>query len=395
MGATGQGWRDPACWKNNNCDFLRFFLATLVIFAHSFVLLSGTDNTEPLMILTGQLPSGALAVDGFFIMSGLLVTSSLARSRGALDFVAKRARRIYPGFTVAVLFGAFIVGPLAARDPTIPFQPGELARIARGIVTLSGDFQTYAFVDNPLAKTVNGSLWSISYEAWCYVGVLLLGLAGWLERRVVLAIFTFAIAVSLVFAVKHPALGVGVLGRIFGWPENWARLLPFYLSGVIFYLYRESLPYSGRLAAASALTLVVGAVVPHGLIVALPTAGAYLLFWLAFHPRPTFHGWARKGDFSYGIYLYAFPIQQVLVAFFRPHLRPLLLFAIATPLAMAAGMASWHLVEKRFLVRARGRGAARLPRPARTPTLARGGGSSSRNSDPAGNASHADGIVSG
>jgi peptidoglycan/LPS O-acetylase OafA/YrhL len=356
-----RGWRDPACWRKNNCDFLRFFLASLVIFAHSFVMLSGTDRTEPLMILTGQLPSGALAVDGFFILSGLLVTSSLVRSRGTLDFLGKRARRIYPGFALAVLVGAFIVGPVAASDPRIPFAPGEIARTMQAIVTLKGDFQQYAFLDNPFPKSLNGSLWTISYEAWCYVGVMLLGLCGLLKRRTVLAIFILSIAVSVVWEAMHPAVGVGFLGRIFGWPENWARLIPYYLSGVTFYLYRDRLPFSGRLAAASALALVVGAVVPHGLAVALPTFGAYLLFWIAFHPRLPLHDWAKRGDFSYGIYLYAFPIQQLLVKFWRPHLSPLLLFAISTPLAIAAGAASWHLVEKRFLHRGDARVHPRVP----------------------------------
>jgi peptidoglycan/LPS O-acetylase OafA/YrhL len=348
-GATSQGWKNPACWSNNNCDFLRFFLATLVIFSHSFALLSGTDNTEPLMILTRQLPSGALAVDGFFILSGLLVTHSLMRSRGALDYLRKRAKRIYPGFTVAVLLCAFVVGPLAARDPHIPFQPGQIAATVRAVVTLMGDFQRYAFLDNPFKHSANGSLWSISYEAWCYVGVMLLGLTGWLNRRTVLGIFIVSVAASVVFEVWNLDPHAGRLELAFGSPASWARLLPFYLSGVTFYLYRESLPFSGVLAALSAAGLVVGTVVPHGLAAALPTFGAYLLFWLAFHPRIPFHRWARRGDFSYGIYLYAFPIQQLIVKFWLPHLRPLILFAISAPLAIGAGVASWHLVEKRFL----------------------------------------------
>jgi peptidoglycan/LPS O-acetylase OafA/YrhL len=358
-GGPARGWQDETAWeRQNNFDFLRFALATLVIFAHSFALLVGNDSTEPLMRLTGQQTFGALAVDGFFILSGFLVTQSWFRSKGAGDYLKKRARRIYPGFIVATLFCMFVVGPLAARDPLTPFHPQELLRAAWNIPALRGNFQRYVFLDNPFPHTANGSVWSIPYEAWCYVGVMLLAVLAWIKRKPMLAIFALSIAVSATFDILHlensgtRLADGGRLGPIIGGPPEWARLLPFYLAGMIFYVYRPVLPFSARWAVVSAVALVLGGWWSHGFVFTLPTAGAYLLFWAAFHPGLRLSRWAKYGDFSYGIYLYAFPIQQLLVMFF-PRIQPLALFAAATPLAILAGVASWHLVEKHFLKRRR------------------------------------------
>jgi peptidoglycan/LPS O-acetylase OafA/YrhL len=88
------------------------------------------------------------------------------------------------------------------------------------------------------------------------------------------------------------------------------------------------------------------------MLAAVAVAGGYVILWVGFHPRIRF-GWvSRWGDLSYGTYLYAFLIQQLL-AKYLPGIRPMTMFAMATPAALAAGYLSWHLIEKPFLARAR------------------------------------------
>jgi peptidoglycan/LPS O-acetylase OafA/YrhL len=322
--------------------------AVLVIFSHSFALLHGGDDTDPLMRFSRQLPWGAVALDAFFIISGYLVTHSLLRSSSSLNYLARRARRIYPGFVVACLVCGLLVAPFAIPRPAAAFEPGVLAKLGAGALTLRGLFVDNAFAHNPFPRSINGSLWSIAYEAWCYVLLLLLALTGMLKARRVAVLFGLSVTASLAFEVFRPEIHAGVLGHVFGWPAIWARLLPFYLGGSVFYFYRESLPLTNVGAALAAIGLVVGALMPPWLTPALPTLGSYLVFWLAFHPRVRVPNAAKYGDFSYGVYLYAFPIQQLLVSA-RPELQPLLLFAIATPLSVLCGALSWHLVEKRFV----------------------------------------------
>jgi peptidoglycan/LPS O-acetylase OafA/YrhL len=331
----------------NNFDALRLGFAVLVIFSHSFALLHGSDDTDPLMLFSRQVPLGAVALDAFFVISGYLVTHSLLHSRGPLDYLVRRARRIYPGFIVACLVSGLVVAPLAVRDAATAFEPGVLARLVAGALVLHGLFVEHAFPDNPFPHAINGSLWSIPYEAWCYVGLLALGLTRLLRPRSAALLFGLSVVVSVVFEVFKPTIPVGPLGHVFGWPAIWARLIPFYLAGTVYYFYRDSVPLTNVGAVLALLGLVAGALFPPGLTPALPILGSYLIFWFAFHPRISLSKAAKYGDFSYGVYLYAFPIQQLLVSAV-PGLRPLSLFAISTPLSVLSGVLSWHLVEKRM-----------------------------------------------
>jgi peptidoglycan/LPS O-acetylase OafA/YrhL len=333
----------------NNFDALRLGFAVLVIFSHSFALLHGGDDTDPLMRVSGQLPLGAVALDAFFVISGYLVTNSLLHSSGPLDYLVRRARRIYPGFILACLVCGLVVAPLAVRDPATAFEPRALVRLVAGAIALRGLFVDSAFLANPFPHAINGSLWSIAYEAYCYLGLLVLGMTRLLRARSTALLFALSVAVSVVFDVLKPEVHVGVLGHVIGWPATWARLLPFYLAGSVYYFYRDSVPLSNVGAVLAALGLVVGALVPHGLTPALPILGSYLLFWFAFNPAIKLSKAAKYGDFSYGVYLYAFPIQQLLVSAI-PGLTPLTLFALATPLSVLFGALSWHLVEKRMAV---------------------------------------------
>jgi peptidoglycan/LPS O-acetylase OafA/YrhL len=336
---------DPA-QRSNNFDFLRFALATLVIFSHSFALLHGSDATEPLMRATHQLPSGDLAVDGFFVISGFLVTHSWMRSKTAAEYAGKRIRRIYPGFAVALLVSAFIVGPLSSPDPGVPFRAHELAKLLRAMVTLRADIQQYAFPDNPYPHSANGSLWTIFYEVACYVGVAGLGAIGLLKRRRIVALMLLAsIAGCFALTAAGPAQRLSFTSTPLVIP---VRLASFFLAGMTAYLYRDRIRFSTPAITAAGIGLLVGAVLPHALVVGLPLCGAYLLFAFAFSKRIRLQSWATRGDFSYGIYLYAFPIQQLCIHYNRSW-HPLVLFCVATPLAIVAGMLSWWCVEKRFL----------------------------------------------
>jgi peptidoglycan/LPS O-acetylase OafA/YrhL len=359
----------PPDLTRNNFDALRFALAALVVFSHSFALLSGTDATEPLHRLTrGQIASGELAVDGFFILSGFLVTHSWAKVPSLVPFFRKRVSRIYPGFAVVTILSTLFLVPVAYAIPFGSFPPGMLAREALSMLTLRAYEPPGAFPGNAV-HALNGSLWSIPIEAWCYVGVVTLGLLGMIRRRRDVAVLLAgALALSLAFLIWNLNPGLKLVGAVFGWPRLWARMLPYFLSGMVFYLYRDRIRYTPRGAIIAGLALVAAIFVPHGLAVAGPLAGAYLLFWLGFSPSIRLHEWAKYGDFSYGMYLYAFPLQQLIIHGFRPT-HPLVLFFLSLPASVAMGALSWHGVEKWFLKRLR-KSAAPAPVLAPSPNSA-------------------------
>jgi peptidoglycan/LPS O-acetylase OafA/YrhL len=339
--ATGPG-KQPVL-----LDFMRFALATLVIFSHSYALLAGGDHTEPLYRLSrGQITWGGLAVDAFFILSGYLITQSWLRSDGFADYLKKRVLRIYPAFAVAVAFGVLVVAPLTASD-TLVIDP--LSWLA-GTLNLQGYSPYGVLADNPIAGQLNGSLWSISYEFWCYVGIAALGASAFLARRqTMLGLLVVSVGVSLLFIVNDLRPGGGVFGVVFGYPPFWARLLPYYLAGSVFYLYRDHLPLRWPIAAVALITLVLSLKLAHwGVALTFPVALGYVLIFVAHLSLPVLRSWSKPGDFSYGMYLYAFPIQQLLVHW-RKDLTPMTLFALSAPLTLAMAVISWHAIEKPFL----------------------------------------------
>jgi peptidoglycan/LPS O-acetylase OafA/YrhL len=168
-------------------DTLRLVFAVLVIFSHSFALGRGSDATEPLNLLThGRVSFGEVSVWSFFCISGFLITQSWTRAPFLLKFLRRRVGRIYPGFIVAALFGALIVAPLAADQPTwCAVSPLDfLLQTARLHV-----FHCFAFARNAYPNALNGSLWSIPFEFWCYVGVMAAGVLGVFRRRWLVVIF--------------------------------------------------------------------------------------------------------------------------------------------------------------------------------------------------------------
>ena len=344
-------------WENrqNNFDFLRLALAVLVIYSHAYPLGLGSEATEPFMRAThGQATGGGLAVDSFFIMSGFLIYASAQRSSSVFSFLKKRVTRIYPGFLVAALLTAIFVAPLGSARFVYPMLLPRVGDFLLQTLRLMEFHYADAFVGNPYPGPINGSIWSVSYEFWCYLGVALLLLAGVLRRRsLVLTLFVLSWLVGITFRVEGWILGGKWLGVLVGVPHFWARLLPLYLSGVVFYLYRERIPLSTALAAASALALSIACFFQAGLAVAFPIAGAYLLFYFAFSPAIRLHRAGEFGDFSYGTYLYAFPIEQLLMRHFGGTVAPLVLFAAATPLVLLAACASWYGIERPFLRPAR------------------------------------------
>jgi peptidoglycan/LPS O-acetylase OafA/YrhL len=158
-----------------------------------------------------------------------------------------------------------------------------------------------------------------------------------------------------VWQVRGIVLGGKILGRILGSPQLWARMLPLYLAGVVAYAYRDRLRLHAGGALAAVLVLAGACFVPFGWTMAFPVAGTYVALYLAFAPWRRLHGFGRYGDFSYGTYLYAFPIAQLIMSRVGHPVAAWKLFVLTTPPTLLAAIASWYGVERWFLARVRRR----------------------------------------
>jgi peptidoglycan/LPS O-acetylase OafA/YrhL len=347
--------------KHNNFDFLRLFLAALVVFSHSWALGLGSEDHEPFFQLTRHTifghgtTLGHLAVNGFFVISGYLITASWERRRSTLDYFKKRAARIYPGFIVCTVLCVFALPYLVMPNDAWRHAPPvwfalDTLRLHYESYPQDADGKSIAFLGNAYPGSTNGSLWSIPYEFWCYVGVAVLGVFGLMSRRAsVLVIYVLSLLVAAVFSGWHIRFGGNVFGAVFGFPPFWARLLPFYLAGVVAWRYRDVLPFNALGGAIALIGLALTCAIPHGWSIGLPVFGAYLLLWICLEPKFPVLKTSRWGDWSYGLYLYAFPVQQIVVWQFGGSMDPWLLCAISLPVSLVAGAISWHVVEKWFL----------------------------------------------
>jgi peptidoglycan/LPS O-acetylase OafA/YrhL len=332
--------------RANNFDSLRTLFSVLVLYSHAYPLLRGSNATEPLSLLThGQANFGEIGVWSFFIISGFLITQSWLRAPEAVGFLRRRISRIYPGFIALSVVSALVFVPLATHfSPAPPISMLDILNVLR----LQQTYEAVVFSNNP-NQALNGSLWSIPYEFWCYIGVLALGLSGWLQKRhLLLALFVVALAWHLYVDITGWNPGGKLLGEIFGYPRFWATLLPFYLAGMLLQVYGGRALLRPWALAVAALVLVTSFWVPHAPVVALPTCGSYLLLGLSFTPRLHFLNLGKYGDFSYGVYLYAFPVEQFVVMALGTELSPWALFAIAAPVTLGCAALSWFLVERHF-----------------------------------------------
>jgi peptidoglycan/LPS O-acetylase OafA/YrhL len=344
----------PAEFRLNNFGALRLGLAALVVVAHSFVAANGSNDGAPLFELTGKrLDLGALAVNGFFIASGFMVSESLARGRGFADFIRKRLLRLYPAFVLLWLLQSFLLAPLFSAGSFSGYSARQSGILLFNLATLSSYGYPYGgllrvFPENPAPGELNVSLWTLRYEFSCYVFLGLAGVAGIFRRRwLVTGLFG---GFWLILAAGIPLPWHRILTALLADGAHWPRFATYFLAGVTFWHWRKEIPRHNGLAAGALALMLCGFLSPAWLDWVLPVGWTYLLMWLAYLPTPGLRQIGARTDVSYGTYLYAFPIQQMMMVL-MPKATAWPVVALSLPAAIVAGFVSWHLVEKRFLGR--------------------------------------------
>jgi peptidoglycan/LPS O-acetylase OafA/YrhL len=323
---------DPA---RNNFDFLRFVLAALVLWSHSYSLAGAMD---PLRRLSGQLNGGGLGVEGFFVISGFLVTQSWHRSATTAAFARKRALRLFPALVAALVVSALVIGPFVTQRPVGAYfmwpRPWLvfLGVFVHRFLTIPGAFPHNRFFDH-----VNGSVWTLRYEFACYVLVAVLGVLA-ARARVLALVGVFA----AVWLVAESQTDTGTPGDAAYWLP---RFTSFFVAGMLFYELRAHVPFAAWSVFAASGGVVAGLAAGR-LAAVLPICGSYLLLAAAFARRLPVADFGRRGDLSYGLYLYAYPIQQLVLDLGGGHADPLLVLGVTFPLTLALAALSWRWVEE-------------------------------------------------
>ncbi|MGV2927984.1 acyltransferase [Macrococcus capreoli] len=327
--------------RNNNLDIIRFFAAVLVIVSHSYPLLQGNEKNEPLAIITnGQYTIGSLAVSIFFIISGYLITMSYVKSKNIKVYFLNRILRIFPGLIFMLFITTFIVGPFISNY---------------SIANYFTDIQTYkyfifsstlflmqynlpgVFEDNIYPKAVNGSLWTLWYEFFCYALVPIYVI--FTKKRRIIIIFLLILTSILTFATNH-VIPVSL--------HNYLLLTSYFLAGSFIFIYQDKIQFNRNYLFVS----IIGFILTYLFIepfIAILIFGTYIIFYFAFFSPYKFYNFCKFGDFSYGIYIYAFLIQQIIVNYFGNNINLILNILIVSLLSIICAFFSWHIVEKKAL----------------------------------------------
>ena len=346
--------------RNNAFGFLRLALAVLVVFSHSFPL--GGFGSDPLDGLTkGRLNLGLVAVAMFFALSGFLIARSASTCPSIVRFLWHRFLRIFPGYWVCLVVCACFFVPVMSNiefdtltgafslrwDTPQSFMIGNAGLFhlnefsIPGIMYVQPNSIAGLLRQNPTPNILNGSLWTLPIEVSCYLAIAALAAIGVLRQARFFVAALFVVSWGLYAFYYLDPIGFWGCFPIRGF-KFLVMLCPFFAAGSACFLYREKIPYSRTLFVISAVLLVAS--LPFGLLgLVAPIAMPYAFLWLAF--ALPFARFDRKGDFSYGTYIYAFPAEQTLALLRLQDFGFIAFFAGALLVTSAFAFLSYRLIE--------------------------------------------------
>jgi peptidoglycan/LPS O-acetylase OafA/YrhL len=327
--------------RANALNAFRLALAAEVILWHSFPVTGHSVSSEPVLQLLFSV-----GVDGFFALSGFLITSSWLRDPRLRDYLLARALRILPALYACLVVTAFVFAPLS-----LAIQGGPAAKLLLSSAPIEYVVKNSTLVSAlqldvggtpkgvPEHGVWNASVWTLMWEVLCYLAVATIGLVGLANRRwVPLAIFALAV------------LGATLLPPL-TYPGPWTnlqlavRFTIMFSAGALLYQWRDVIPARWSLVAVSVLIVAASSLLPdYRAVGGLPLAYAIIVSGSLIHNKRL----RLRTDLSYGTYIYASPIQQLLVVCGLSGLNPLLFFAISTTATLPLAALSWVLIENPF-----------------------------------------------
>lgn len=326
-----------AAGRDNNLNLIRMIAATAVLVSHAVPITQGPGAVEPLKALTGY-SLGTLSVMVFFVISGFLITASFQRSSNHTSFLLARGLRLFPALVVNLVFVALILGPIMTTLPVAAFLGGSepYAFVLRNLALFPLVYELPGVLEEQPYPAIVGSIWTLRHEVMCYAGVFLAGVIGaWQTRnRAGLTLGLYAL-IWAGLALADPELPSIVSGFL--------SLSLSFAIGIGFYVWRDRLPLS--IIGVAVTVLLAWATAGSWLYpAALSLAVGYGSFWLAYVPGGIIRHYNRLGDYSYGIYVYAFPLQGAAIWAFGPQ-SPLENILYSLPPTVLLSVLSWHLVE--------------------------------------------------
>ena len=322
-----------AAWaaQRNNFNLMRLVAAWLVIYGHAWAI-TGSSGQDLLAKLTGFRFAGAIAVDMFFVVSGFLIAASLQRN-SVRGYLVSRGLRILPALIACVGLATFVLGPLLTTAANYWSQETTWNYLLINSSLVASRFQLPGvFTTHPL-DVVNGSLWTLPIEAKLYLLLMLAWLLGLLAPKRYTPLWALTLLAGYGLAWHYGPLPDHI--------QKYAECTAFFITGSLLWVNRDRIHLNGWvvLGLAAAFALLRGGAWAH-----LPYFGllAYGTLYVGFRVRLPM---IRGNDFSYGLYLYGWPAQQL--AWMLPAGKSIVgNILIATAIAITCAALSWFLIER-------------------------------------------------
>jgi peptidoglycan/LPS O-acetylase OafA/YrhL len=335
---------EVATGRDNNFNLVRIVASIAVLYSHSFALALGSEETEPFQRFVGTT-LGTMAVDLFFITSGFLVTGSLLAKNSLVDFAWARVLRIYPALLVMLLLTVFGLGLCFTTLPTSSYLVDARVHVhwLKNVIFVKGVAFALpgVFESNPYPYAVNGSLWTLPLELAMYALTALL----WALVRAGSSFGRRAFQVAILACMAGGFAWHLAVRREAPADTSSIRLFFMFFAGSAFSVLKAHIRLSRALFWSATVALALSAADRRAWYVVYDVVIAYLLFHVAFVPSGKVRAFNRVGDYSYGMYIYAFPVQQSVVAW-APGISVASLFLVSVTITLLLSAASWHLLER-------------------------------------------------
>ncbi len=330
--------------RSNNLDFLRLLFASLVIVSHSFPL---TGQPEIAGVFTNdQLSLGSLSVDCFFIMSGYLIFQSLERSKTLLSYLWKRILRLFPALFILLIITLLIL-PFLYNGADISKESSYWSYLPNGLSLYRIQYNVNGVFENNLyPKAINGSLWSLSYEFTLYL-ILMIIFPFRKNKNIVRIIMIIIFLICYILLQFRPSFLSNLFHYIIRDSSIFYKLAAFFFAGSILSFFNLKTYNTLFIRIGITLSIILSLIIGCYQIVA-PFLLSVLTLQLATLNTPPINMVGKKwGDISYGVYIYGFLLQQILMNYLV--LNPFQLMLISLPATYILASFSWHLVEEKML----------------------------------------------
>lgn len=314
----------PGTSRRNNFDALRVLAALAVLISHSFAI---AGDPQPAV---GVMDVGTIGVMVFFGISGFLIAQSWSLDGHVGRFLTKRCLRIFPALIVLLLGCTLALGPIVSTlDADRYFADGQTWRyLVNNALLLTTDQLPGVFASLPYPLQVNASLWTLQVEMTAYVAIVVVGLLGGLRR-----IWVAPLLAAVLIVAPHGLV-------------PWTRdlfVLQAFAVGSSLYVWRRQVPWRWSIAATG---LAAWALSFEGLQLLLAVAVIpYATILVAYRGPALLRRLTAHGDFSYGLYLWAWPVGQTVALLLGPSATTLVVIAVSLPISYALAAVSWKLIE--------------------------------------------------